>query len=159
MILHKYSLTSSATWLAIPMKGSWYQHLSQRTNEKNTDKGKINILACHGNYLKLIQNISLTDFLSNIKAEAKLTTYPAAKTTDHNKGPTNKLNKCIVTSGTETNDNTCVPSTLDAHSQEGSDTLITYHALSVGKHAEVVIASPCNAVFLLMVQMYPSLLC
>ena len=29
----------------------------------------------------LIQNISLNDFLSNIKAEAELTTYPAAKTT------------------------------------------------------------------------------
>ena len=31
--------------------GSWYQHHSQRTNEKKTDKGEINILACHGNYL------------------------------------------------------------------------------------------------------------
>ena len=29
--------------------GSWYQHHSQRTNEKKTDKGEINILAYHGN--------------------------------------------------------------------------------------------------------------
>ena len=31
--------------------GSWYQQNSQRTNEKKTDKGEINFLACHGNYL------------------------------------------------------------------------------------------------------------
>ena len=53
----------------------------------------------------LIQNISVKDFLSNIKAEAELTTYLAAKTTDHNKGTTNILKKFIVTSGTETNGN------------------------------------------------------
>ena len=53
----------------------------------------------------LIQNISVKDFLSNIKAEGGLTTYLAAKTTDHNKGTTNKLKKFIVTSGTETNGN------------------------------------------------------
>ena len=47
----------------------------------------------------LIQNISLKDFLSNIKTTAELTAYLAAKTTDHSKGPTNKLKKCIVTSG------------------------------------------------------------
>ena len=72
----------------------------------------------------LIQNISLKDFLSNIKAEAELTTHLAAKTTDHNTGPTNKLKKFIVTSGTKTNGNTCVPSTLDTHSQEEEDTVI-----------------------------------
>ncbi len=56
----------------------------------------------------LIQNISMKDFLSNIKAEAELTTHQAAKTIVHNNGPTNKFQKFIVTSGTETNGNTCV---------------------------------------------------
>ena len=72
----------------------------------------------------LLQNISLKDFLSNIKAEAELTTHLAAKTTDHNKGPTNKLKKSIVTSGTVKNGKTCVPSTLDTHIQEEADTFI-----------------------------------
>ena len=55
---------------------------------------------------------------------------------------------------TETNGSTCIPS-----SQEEADTLIPYHALSISKHAEVVIASPYTDVFVLMVQMYPSLPC
>ena len=50
--------------------------------------------------ITLIQNISLKDFLSNIKANADLTTHLAAMTIDHNKGPTNTLKKVIVTSGT-----------------------------------------------------------
>ena len=33
------------------------------------------------------------------------------------------------------------------------------HALSIDKHAEVVIASPDTDVFLMMIQMYPSLPC
>ncbi len=48
----------------------------------------------------LIQNISMKDFLSNIKAEAELTTtHLAAKTTDHNEDPTNQFQKFIVISG------------------------------------------------------------
>ena len=39
----------------------------------------------------LVQNISLKDLVWNIKEEAELITHLAAKTTDHNKGPTNKL--------------------------------------------------------------------
>ena len=46
--------------------------------------------------------------------------------------------------------NTCVPSTLDTHSREDGDTLLLLHALSIGKHAEVVIASPDTDVFLLI---------
>ena len=72
----------------------------------------------------LIQNISMKDFLSNIKAEAELTSHQAAKTINHNDGPTNTFKKFIVTSGTETNGNTCDPSTFDTHSQEEADTLI-----------------------------------
>ena len=56
----------------------------------------------------LIQDISLKDFLSNTNAEAEPTTHLAAKITDHNKGPTNKFKKFIVTSGTETNGNICL---------------------------------------------------
>ena len=72
----------------------------------------------------LIQNISLKDFLSNIKADAELTTHQAAKTIGHNNGPTNTFKNSIVTPGTETNGNTCVPPTFDTHSQEEADTLI-----------------------------------
>ena len=92
----------------------------------------------------LLQNICLNDFLSNIKAgaEAELTPYLAAKTTDHNKGTTNKLRKFIVTSGTETNGGTCVSSILNTHNREDAETLILYHTLSIDNHAEVVIASP-----------------
>ena len=55
--------------------------------------------------------------------------------------------------------NTCVPSTLDTHSIENADILLLYHAVSIGKHAEVAIASPYTGVFLLMVQIRPSLPC
>ena len=82
----------------------------------------------------LIQNISLKDFRSNIKAEEELTTHLAAKTTDHNKGPRNKLNTSIVTSGTETNGNTCVPST-HPRSGRGEHLNPVGHAFSIGKHA------------------------
>ena len=49
----------------------------------------------HAKGTTLIQNISRTDFLSNIKTKAELTTYLAAKSTDHIRGPTNKLKKLI----------------------------------------------------------------
>ena len=61
-----------------------------------------------------------------------------------------------------TNVSTCASSTLDiydAPSQEGTDTLLLYHALSIGNHAEIAIASPYTYVFLLMDQMYPSVPC
>ena len=53
---------------------------------------------------------------------AELTTYLAAKTIDHSKGPTYKLKKFIVSTGTETKGNTSVPPTLVTHSQEEADT-------------------------------------
>ena len=37
--------------MACDYDGSWYQNNPQRTNEKKTDEGEINIFACHGNYL------------------------------------------------------------------------------------------------------------
>ena len=76
----------------------------------------------------LIQNISLKDFLSNIKAEAELTIYLAAMTTDHNKFQQRNwgIHRYIED---KTNGNNFVPSTLDTHSQEEADTLLLYHAL------------------------------
>ena len=130
--------------------------LKEQMRRKRT-KGKSTYY--HVKDITLIQNISLKDFLSNIKTKAELTTYLATQTTDHSKGPTNKLKKFIVTSGTETKGNTCVPSTLVTHSQEEADTLMLLHALSIDKHAEVVFASPDTDVFLMMIQMYPSLPC
>lgn len=67
------------------------------------------------------------------------------------------MKKFIITSGTETKGNTCVPTALLTHSQQEADTLLLLHALSIDKIAEVVIAFPDTNVFLLMVQMYPSL--
>ena len=78
----------------------------------------------------LIQNIYLKDFLSNIKAEAELTTHLAVKTTDHKKGLTKKFQKFIVTSGRETNGNTCVSYT---QSRRGNLINTVGHALSIGK--------------------------
>ena len=130
--------------------------LKEQMRRKRT-KGKSTYY--HVKDITLIQNISRKDFLSNIKTKAELTTYLDAQTTDHSKGPTNTLKKFIVTSGTETKGNTCVPSTLVTHSQEEADTLMLLHDLSIDKHAEVVIASPDTDVFLMIIQMYPSLPC
>ena len=105
----------------------------------------------------LIQNIYLKDFLSNIKTKAELTTYLAAKSTDHSKSQINQMKKVMVTSGTETTGNTSIPAILLTHSHEEADTLHLLHAISIDKNAEVVIASPDTDVFLLMVQMYPNL--
>ena len=130
--------------------------LKEKMRRKRT-KGKSTYY--HVKDTTLIQNIFQKDLISNIKTKAELTAYLAAKTTDHSKGPTNKLKKFIVTSGTETKGNTCVPSTLVTHSQEEADTLLLLHELSIDRHAEVVIASPDTDVLLLMIQMYPSLPC
>ena len=71
--------------------------LKEQMRRKRT-KGKSTYY--HVKDTTLIQDISLKDFLSNIKTNAELTAYLAAKTADHSKGPTNKLKKFIVTSGT-----------------------------------------------------------
>ena len=105
----------------------------------------------------LIQNISLKDFLSYIKTMAKLTTYLAAKSTDHSKSQINQLKKFMVTSGTETTGNTSIPATHLTHSHEEADTLLLLLAISIDKNAEVDNASTDTDVFLLMVQMYPNL--
>ena len=52
--------------------------------------------------------------------------------------------------------NVHVPITLIIHNQEEADTLLSLHALTIDRDAEVVIDSPDTYFFLLMVQMYPS---
>ena len=50
-IAHKSFLTSSATWLAIPLKWGWYSTCISTPLKEQTDKGEINILPCQGHYL------------------------------------------------------------------------------------------------------------
>ena len=104
------------------------------------------------------------DFLSNIKTKAELTTYLAAKATGHSKGPTNTLKKFIVTPGTGTKSSLVLhPPLIHTIKKRGTPhccctpfQLTNMQRLSLH---QVVIASPDNDVFLLMVQMYPSLPC
>ena len=53
--------------------------------------------------------------------------------------------------------NVHVQRTLITHNQKEADTLLLLHALTIDRDAEVVIDSPDTYVFLLMVQMCPSL--
>jgi hypothetical protein len=71
--------------------------LKEQMRRKRT-KGKSTYY--HVKDTTLIHNISLKDFLSNIKTKAELRTYLAAKSTDHSKSPRNQLKKFMVTSGT-----------------------------------------------------------
>ena len=96
-LLHKSFLTGSATCLAITMNWGWYSTyiptpLSKNKWEENGQRGNQHITK-NVKDTTVIQNIYLKDFLSNIKTNAELTTYLAAKITDHSKGPTNKLKK------------------------------------------------------------------
>ena len=130
------------------------QSLKEQMRAKRT-KGKSTYY--HVKNSTLIQNISLRDFLSNIKTKAELTEYLADKMLEHSMSPSNRLKNFIVTSGTQTKGNVAVPSTLVTHTQEEADTLLLLHALNVDSQAELVIDSPDTDVLLLMVHMYPSL--
>lgn len=63
----------------------------------------------------------------------------------------------MVTSGTETKDNTDIPDIVCSHSQEEADTLLILHALTIDKDAELVVDSPDTDVFLLLIGMFPKL--
>ena len=110
--------------------------LKEQMRRKRT-KGKSTYY--HVKDTTLIQNISLKDFLSNIKTKAEL--YLAEKAVDHSKGPTNKLKKFIVTSGTETKGNICVPSTLVTHSQEEADTFQLTNMQRLSLHLQILMCS------------------
>ena len=105
----------------------------------------------------LIQNISLKDFLSDIRTKGELTEYLADKVLHHSKSSNNRLKKLMVTSGTQTKGNVDIPCSLLTHSQEEADTLLLLHALNVSSDADLVVSSPDTDVLVLLVYMYPSL--
>jgi len=75
----------------------------------------------------LIHNISLKDFLSDIRTKAELAEYLADKVVRHSRSPNNRLKKYMVTSGTQTKGNVDIPDSLLTHSQEEADTLLILH--------------------------------
>ena len=105
----------------------------------------------------LIQNISLKDFLSDIRTKRELTEYLADKVLHHSKSSNNRLKKLMVTSGTQTKGNVDIPCSLLTHSQEEADTLLLLHALNVSSDADLVVSSPDTYVLVLLVYMYSSL--
>jgi len=104
----------------------------------------------------IIQNITLKNFLPNIKTKAELTEYLAMKCLGYSKSPVSKMKKFLVTSGRETKGNTSIPDVLLTHSQEELDTLLILHALTVDKDAELVIGSPDSDVLILLIEMIVS---
>ena len=125
------------------------QMRTKRTNGKST--------YYHVKDTTLIQNISLKDFLSDIRTKEELTTYLAEKVLQYSKSPNTNLQKIMVTSGTATRGNVDVPETLITHSQEEADTLIILHALNVVQDAKLIVSSPDTDIFLLLLNMYPRL--
>ena len=71
--------------------------------------------------------------------------------------PVSKLKKFLVISGTETKGNTSIPDVLLAHSQEGADTLLILHTLTVDNDAELVVDSPDTDVLILLIGVYKRL--
>lgn len=105
----------------------------------------------------LIQNISLKDFLSDIRTKAELTQYLANKALKHSLSLNNALKRFMVTSGTETRGNVDIPDSLGTHTQEEADTLLILHAVGVPHEAQLVVSSPDTDVLLLLVHKYPHL--
>jgi hypothetical protein len=111
----------------------------------------------HVKHTTLIQNISLKDFLLDIRTKAELTEYLADEAVRHSRSSNNRLKKFMVTSGTQTKGNVDIPDSLLTHSQEEADTLMILHAVSVPHEVELVVSSPDTDVLLLLVHMYPHL--
>lgn len=125
--------------------------------QMRTKRTKGNSTFYHVKDTTLIQNISLKDFLSDIRTKAELTEYLANKVVCHSRSSNNRLKKFMVTSGTYTKGNVDIPDTLLTHSQEEADTLLILHAVSAPHEAELVVSSPDTDVLLLLVHMYPHL--
>jgi len=131
------------------MKTSLKEQMTKRTKGKST--------YYHANDTTLIQNISLKDFLSDIRTKGELTEYLADKVVCHSKSSNNRLKEFMVTSGTQTKGNVDIPGSLLTHSQEEADTLLILHAVSVAHEEELVVSSPETDNLLLLVHMYPYL--
>ena len=102
----------------------------------------------------LIQNISLKDFLSDIRTKGELSEYLADKVVCHSKSPNSGLKIFMVTSGAQTKGNVAVPVSLLTHSQEEADTLVVLHALTVLNDTARVVNSPDTGVLLSLDHMY-----
>jgi len=105
------------------MKTSLKETRTKRTKGKST--------YYHVKDTTLIRNISLKDFLSDIKTRAELTEYLANKIVCHNESSNNRLKEFMVSSGTRTKGNVDIPDLLLTHSQEEANTLLMLHAVSV----------------------------
>jgi len=79
----------------------------------------------------LFQNISLKDFLSDIRAKAELTEYLADKVVRHSRSSNYRLKKFMVTSRTHSKGNVDIPDLLLTHSQEEAHMLLILYAVSV----------------------------
>jgi len=113
--------------------------LKEQMRKKRT-KGKSTYY--HVKDTTLIKNISLKDFLSDIRTKAELTEYLAYKIVCHSRSSDNKLKKVIVTSGTQTKGNVDIPDSFFTHSQEEADTLLILRSVTVPHEAELVVSSP-----------------
>ena len=100
----------------------------------------------------LIKNVSLKDFLSDVRTKSELTDCLADKMLSHS-----KVKKVMVTSGTQTRGNINIPDSLCSHSHEEAGTLIMLHAASVPDEAELVVYTPDTDVLVLLVHMYTQL--
>ena len=105
----------------------------------------------------LINDISMKDFLSDVRTKEELTEYLAQKVLHHSRSEYNRLKKCIVTYGTGSEGNIDVSASLLTHSQEEADTVMLLHAASCPNDVDLVVCSPDTDVLLLLVHMFPKL--
>ena len=149
-----YNMTSHYDEVRLVFDRYINSSLKEQMRTKRT-KGKSTYYHVKDN--TLIQNISLKDFLSDIRTKGELVEYLADKVLSHSKSCNNTLKKVMVTSGTQTKGNVDIPDLLLTHNQEETDTLLLLHAITVPKEAELFVSSPDTDVLLLLVNMYPNL--
>ena len=149
-----YNMTSQYDEVRLVFDRYINSSLKEQMRTKRT-KGKSTYYHVKDN--TLIQNISLKDFLSDIRTKGELVEYLADKVLSHSKSSNNTLKKVMVTSGTQTKGNVDIQDLLLTHSQEEADTLLLLHAITVPKEAELFVSSPDTDVLLLFVNMYPNL--
>ena len=79
----------------------------------------------------LIQNISLKDFLSDVRTKAELTEYLADNVVCHSRSSNNRLKKFMVNSRTHSKGNVDIPDLLLTRSQEEAHMLLILHVVHV----------------------------